>query len=559
MQSPFSSRAFTAMIAALAALLVALAVIQYRWTARVAAADEQREREHLESSAALVSNEFNTMIMKVMEFAQNDAWAAFQSGQKPSAVPKIIGELYYVDRSAQPAKAQVLNKDGAFVPAAIPEWMANMGCTTQLATQPPALVSPVLKQMIVADDSASTTFRTIGPQSGKCFVARLNEGYLRNELFPQLMREGFGETASEDYDFAVVVRDSQHAPVYGAALNPDVTQPLFSLAPTAMRRKSPGSPPVTAPPQGKVTFFIQRFESTVVARRGPIGPGAAQFFDGIWELQVAHKSVPLATAIQRARIRNLFLSLGLEALVFAAMVTMIIAVRRTHQLADQKMQFVAAVSHELRTPVSAISMLSRNQADGLVSGPKVKEYGELIHRESRRLNELVEQTLEYAGIGSGLRRNARNEVDLSVLIEDALQARHADLMSRGFEVDLALASDLPPIIGDAKLLRTAFDNLLSNALKYAESGHWMRVSAMYSAAEKEVLINVEDRGPGIAVTDQAEIFEPFCRGQAAVEAQIEGSGLGLSLVRSAAEAHRGTVTLVSELGRGSTFTMHLPL
>ena len=109
------------------------------------------------------------------------------------------------------------------------------------------------------------------------------------------------------------------------------------------------------------------------------------------------------------------------------------------------------------------------------------------------------------------------------------------------------------------LLRTAFDNLLSNALKHAHGGCWIRVTAVYSAEEKEVRIGVEDRGVGIDPLDQAAIFEPFCRGRTAVEAQIPGSGLGLSLVRSAAEAHRGSVTLVSEPGRGSTFTMHLPV
>ena len=72
-------------------------------------------------------------------------------------------------------------------------------------------------------------------------------------------------------------------------------------------------------------------------------------------------------------------------------------------------------------------------------------------------------------------------------------------------------------------------------------------------------ISVEDRGAGIDPASQAEIFEPFCRGRAAIEAQIPGSGLGLSLVRSAAEAHRGSVTLESGPGRGSTFTMHLPV
>jgi signal transduction histidine kinase len=305
-------------------------------------------------------------------------------------------------------------------------------------------------------------------------------------------------------------------------------------------------------------IFVQRMESTVI-RNGPahlnglLGPG-------LWELEVAHKGLPLAAAFERTRQWNLLLSLGVESLLLAAIVFLVIAARRMQRLADQKMQFVAGVSHELRTPVSAIAMLGRNQADGLVTGAeRVKQYGELIYQQSRRLNEMVEQTLQYAGIHSGLRRPVKNEIDLRRLIEEAVDARREELARDGFKVELALGADLPMVPGDAEWLRTAFDNLLSNAQKHADGGHWIRVSADYSAAGKEVRISVEDRGAGIDPADQTEIFEPFRRGRAAMEAQIPGSGLGLSLVRSAAEAHRGSVTLVSEPGQGSTFTMHLPV
>jgi signal transduction histidine kinase len=224
------------------------------------------------------------------------------------------------------------------------------------------------------------------------------------------------------------------------------------------------------------------------------------------------------------------------------------------------MRFVAGVSHELRSPVSAISMLSRNQADGLVAdADKVRQYGELIHQQSRRLNEMVEHALEYAGIHSALRRPANDEVDLRRILQEAVDERRQALDRAGFAVELAVSPDLPPVRGDARLLRMAFDNLLINAQTHAESGRWIRVEARYSASEKEVWISVEDRGPGIDPADQVGIFEPFCRGRAAVEAQIPGAGLGLSLVRSAAEAHHGCVTLVSGPEEGSTFTVHLPV
>ena len=280
----------------------------------------------------------------------------------------------------------------------------------------------------------------------------------------------------------------------------------------------------------------------------------------MWELDIRHKGVPLAEAFERTRRRDLLLSIAVETLLGAAIVFLVIGVRRIQRLAEQKMEFVAAVSHELRAPVSAISMLSRNQADGLITGAeKVQQYGELMHQQSRRLSEMVEQTLQYAGIHSNLGRPAKTEIDLKRLIQEVVEARREELERRGFAVEVDTNAQLPAVQGDRNLLRIAVDNLISNAGKYAEGGRWIRVSAEYSAADKEILVSVEDRGQGIDPQDQAEIFEPFTRGQAAIEAQIPGSGIGLSLVRSAAEAHSGTVTLVSEPGAGSKFTLHLPV
>ena len=105
----------------------------------------------------------------------------------------------------------------------------------------------------------------------------------------------------------------------------------------------------------------------------------------------------------------------------------------------------------------------------------------------------------------GRRRPAKDEVDLRRLIQEALDARREALERGGFEVELAISPDLPPVSGDARLLRVALDNLLSNAEKYAGAGHWIRVTAVYSTQEKEVRIGVEDRGAGIDPAEQAEI------------------------------------------------------
>ncbi len=551
----FGSRALLAIGGALVILLAGLAAVQYRWSTRVAAADAQRETEHLESAASLFAGEFNGMVGQATRFLQNDAWAALQSHERLAGVPKLIGELYYLDIPSQGApKVEQLTAGGLFQPSPAPAWMAIPHCATLAIEEPTALVAPVYDIAAAESRSASGTriLKTFRWRPDRCFVARIDESYLRGTLFPQLIRQSFGERAAAEYDFAVVSHDRPDRAFYGGPLRADLRKQFFSVPnPLALRGPSGVSPP------GGQAVFVQRVET--LTAKGPAD--LADFFGpGIWELEVAHKGVPLATAFERTARRELLLSLLVESLLVAAIVVLVLGARRMQRLADQKMRFVAGVSHELRTPVSAIGMLSRNQADGLVTGPeRVKQYGELIHQQSRRLNEMVEQALQYAGIQSGLRRPAKDDVDVRRLIEESVAARREEMARAGIEVEIAASPDLPPVMGDAKLLQTAFDNLLSNAQKHAAGGRWIRVSTAYSAAAREVSISVEDRGAGIDPASQAEIFEPFCRGQAAIEAQIPGSGLGLSLVRSAAEAHRGSVTLESGPGRGSTFTMHLPV
>jgi DNA-binding response OmpR family regulator/signal transduction histidine kinase len=309
--------------------------------------------------------------------------------------------------------------------------------------------------------------RSMRTDAGQCFVAPIDLNYLRGKLFPQLIRSSFGETASADYDFAVASRGGAHAILYGAGTWADVRTPFFSVVPSNFTHSELPSKPKGAQPRSLV--IVERMESTI-SGDAPVRV-ASLLGPGIWELRAARKGLPLAAAFEQNRRRDLLLSLGVEALLLAAIVFLVVAARRIQRVADQKMQFVAGVSHELRTPVSAITLLSRNQADGLVEGAdRVRQYGELIHQQSRRLNEMVEQALQYAGIRSGLRQPVRCMVDLKCLIEESVDARRGEMQSAGFAVELALNGGLPEIHGDAQWLRTAVDNLLSNALKHAGAG-----------------------------------------------------------------------------------------
>jgi signal transduction histidine kinase len=525
----------------LVVLLGALIAMQYQWSVRVTAADVQREKEHLDSSASLFGSQFNELVSQATQFLREDAWAAVQRGEKLASTPKLFGELYYLEVPEQgPERFQRLSGTGLFMPAPQPDWLTNSRCEGLVIEWPPAVVVAAEEP---TRDSGGFDLRPSRSQQHSCFVARIDQAYLKATLFPQLFRQSFGETAVREYDFAVIIPDRPHSPLYGAPMRPDLRTRFFSAL-----------------------FTLPAGHSLVVRntagdfRKGLPGDPPPGWSRGIWELEVVHKGTPLDVALKQRNRRVLLFSLALEVLLVAIIVFLAVGSRNMQRLADQKMRFVAGISHELRTPVAAIAMLSRNQADGLAAGPdRVKQYGELIHQQTLRLNDMIEQTLQYAGVHSDLRRRVHEQVDMRSLVQEAVEERRAELERNGMEVEVAVSEDLPPLSGDIKLLRTAVDNLLDNAGKHAAVGRWIRVTAVYLAAEKEVQVAVKDRGAGIDPADEREIFEPFSRGRAAMETQTPGSGLGLSLVRSSVQAHGGAVTLVSEPGRGSTFTLHLPV
>jgi signal transduction histidine kinase len=116
------------------------------------------------------------------------------------------------------------------------------------------------------------------------------------------------------------------------------------------------------------------------------------------------------------------------------------------------------------------------------------------------------------------------------------------------------------MLGDGVAIRRALHNLVMNAVKHASDGRSIRLAVGFERlhGRQSVWISVVDRGPGIEAADLAHVFEPFYRGRQAIERQVPGNGLGLSLVRRVAEAHGGSVSVKSAVGEGSTFTLHLP-
>jgi len=279
--------------------------------------------------------------------------------------------------------------------------------------------------------------------------------------------------------------------------------------------------------------------------------------DGQWRLVAKHRAGSLEAAVAAARTRNFALSSGILALLGAAIGLIVVSARRADRLARQQLEFVAAVSHELRTPVSVIGAAAGNLADGVVEEPgRVKKYGATIQTEARRLGETVERVLQLAGIAAGSAGASASLVPGHVLISEALAAVRHEADIAGVVIEHHVPDVLPSVSGDAMALRSALQNLIGNAVKYSGESRWVRISA--TASRRTLRISVEDRGLGIDADDRKHIFEPFYRGREAVSRQIQGSGLGLHLVRRIIEAHGGSVALHSEPAKGSTFVIELP-
>jgi signal transduction histidine kinase len=193
----------------------------------------------------------------------------------------------------------------------------------------------------------------------------------------------------------------------------------------------------------------------------------------------------------------------------------------------------------------------------VADGPQVKRYGTLIESEGRRLHDMVERVLAFAGVSSGAAPRPHTDVDVTRVIEDAIGGLRAEASDRGVAIDVHTNGSLPAVRGDADALRSAVQNIVGNAVKYSSAGATVDVGTEMSGST--VQIRVVDRGLGIDADDLPHVFKPFHRGRRAVEAQIRGAGIGLTVVRHVIDAHHGRVRLDSRPGQGTTVIVELPV
>ena len=589
---------------ALLALIVLLAALQYRWLGRISDAEREGMRSALNTRATGFAGDFDAELTRAYLLFQVDPQGTDDLSGRVSLrydrwlttarYPRLMKEVYI----AGPEGGGVLKRfnpnthvlEPAEWPAALAAIRAQISAPVEMPSglagtffvrvmpppiwdNIPALLVP-MPAVLFNQNPDGSAHASMAPALTYTIVL-LDRDYITGEMLPALAQQHFRQTGDRvNYELAVVSTSDRHILYHSAS--------SFSPEPDGKADATVDLFQVRMQDFGPLATEIRRFTSTITATRtgrGPVsiiveqngalrstaaaaGAAAARVAaTGIgaprWRLIVKHPSGSLEAAVNAARRRNLIISTSILGVLGASMALLVLSTRRAQELARRQMEFVAAVSHELRTPLAVIRTAGENLADGVVHDEEqIRKYGDLVRSEGRRLTEMVEQILEFAGIQSGQRGFALRPVPIAPMLHDIVDSSRALIDAAGMSVEYTIDEPLPPVLGDDAALRRVFQNLLSNAIKYGRAGGWIGVRAWH--AGREIHITIADRGAGIAASEQSRIFEPFYRAPGVVAAQIQGAGLGLSLVKRIVEAHGGGITVSSTAGSGTEFTVALP-
>ena len=619
MKLPLKQRVFlSGVVIALAAVLVALAVLQYRWAQEVSDATSVRLQANLDTSMLGWRDDFYRELTSVFTAlqvspaqSQSDKSAQYaqqyQTWAQTAAHPNLISHLYLF-QDAGTEHSQLLQWNGVknnFEPA---EWpaelnrlyslvqdrsteMVNAATAVRLhdrnrfrrpngsppgfgGRRPfnpdavPAMVDLNAMTLVRAQihrsprSAANQDARPSQPPVIDWIVVQLDRKVLQDHVFPESVERHFSGPQGLDYQVAVASSptnvlystDNGFGKQESAAF--DRTMPVFG--PPRGQQGRRGMNPPLVPPQHSHGNGAHDLAFTGPVRVDPIHYSDA---DSDWQLLVRHRMGSVEAVVAGMRRRNLALSFGVLLVLAAGITVVLISSQRARALAKLQMDFVAAVSHELRTPLAVISSAAENIADGVVAGKQqLSQYGTEIKNQARQLMQLVEEILLFSATrNKGHQYNLR-PLRVTDLIDTALKDTAALIEENRVIVERDIAPNLPPVMGNLPALSHCLQNLITNAVKYGGDARWMRISARANDAGgqlDEVQISVEDQGLGIGAGELRRIFEPFYRSRSATAAQIHGTGLGLSLARDIAAAMGGRLTVASEPGKGSCFTLYL--
>jgi len=277
-----------------------------------------------------------------------------------------------------------------------------------------------------------------------------------------------------------------------------------------------------------------------------------------WELGIGYRDTTIEALAKDNFQKNLMLSLFVLSLLIVGIILTLRATAREIRLAQAKSTFVSNVSHELKTPLALIRLFAETLELGRVRSPeKAQEYYRIINSESRRLTQLINNILDFAKIEAGRKEYQFVDADVAEVVEEVIRSYEYQIINAGFELKTDIQRDLPLISIDRDAISQAVLNLLNNAVKYSDDVK--KIAVRVRSHDRYISIEVADSGIGIPRSEHEKIFEKFYRVSTGLIHNTKGSGLGLALVKHIVEAHRGRILLESAPGKGSRFTILLPM
>lgn len=570
-----------AVVASLTVLLGILAVLQYRWIGEIGEAERERLQAGLEAAAERSVAEVDREITRAWLSFQpsrpqpedearrkQDLARQLQAWRRTASVPALIRDVF-VASPADDRTVHLERLDAAGRSTPVP-WPEDLGGLRESLHRPDAGPEGGVPPVTPVDAGAPALIvpflrpdRGPGPEPDRerraWTILRLDRKVLIDSLVAEAVDRNFLLSGNEELRVAVLapagaVWLSDPSLPREAYLPGDVERPLLGL-----RGRFQIGERLRGHGRGDRRDRLDAPPVVPLGQRGR--PGAPVLLpDGPWRLVVRHGAGSINEVVARARRRNLAVSAGVLVLLAASFAVLAVATQRARRLARQRMELVAGVTHELNTPLAAIRSAGQNLADGVVVDPQqVKRYGQLVEREGKRLSALVGQALKLAGIESGARVWNPEPASVADAVRESLADVHWLFAENGMEVETDLPADLPEVLIDRGALGLIVRNLLDNAARHAAEGKWVRIRARSEPGGRSVLLTVEDRGPGVLPEDRPHLFEPFYRGRGVAASNTPGSGLGLDLVRRAAAAHGGSVSVgAGPGGRGAQLNVRLP-
>jgi len=618
-----AKRPFALVVAATALLWVIVATLQYKWARELSAVTEVRMGGNLQSLMTQwhsdLYDELSTVCIALQvgpDSGAHDAWNDYlqryadwtqvdtpgEFTQTPFVNPDLVKQIYEwntsgtgqpkllrlnpvqktLDQVAVPPDLTTLltrlQENSSSVQVSMRAWefgkspetgaygnpdRSNVSRTNPLAgwqldDRVPALVHPVVHH---ANPFNSQT--PVDRARVDWLVVVLNLKVIQTRILPELANRHFAGPDGLEYRLAVIDTDSDPRVIYSSdpnvriddVMNFDSIMNIFSSTPDTLK-----------------SAFWQKLKSNRNLQeqtwRNFSAPGWFPVFQygtasDPWVLVLQHRTQPVSAVATTLWRRNLLIG-GVTLLLLGVNIGLILfASRRAENLARAQMEFVASTSHELLTPLAAIYCSGQNAKDGLLQTKEdLVAHGSIVTTQARQLIDLVKQNLLFAYTRRGTHRFALRPLQVSEILQN-VRTNVAILVEESkCNVRYEVPPGLPRVVSDLSGLTQCLQNLISNAIKYSDKNDEIMVSVSLHHRkdhEREICISVTDHGRGIEAEDLRHVFEPFYRSPKAVEAQIHGTGLGLTVAARIAEAMAGKLTVTSQVGVGSTFTLHLPV